>query len=135
MREILFRGQRFSGLNEPYSNEWVEGFYYQLVSQHYIRKDIHVWEVDLKTIGQFTGLIDKNGFKIFEGDILSYDYADCKEFKEWMKDPCYVVKYDEEYNYIVAGFGIKNKSYCHAFRFKHCEVIGNIYDNIEFLNK
>lgn len=133
MREILFRGQRFSGLNETYSTEWVEGFYYQLGSQHYIRKDIHICEVDPKTIGQFTRLTDKNGVNIFEGDILSYDYADCKEFKEWMTAPQYVVRYSEEDNYIIAGFGIKNKLYCHAFRFKHCEVIGNIHETSELL--
>ena len=83
---------------------------------------------------QYTGLTDKNGKEIYEGDVLTYDYADSNEFKSWMIEPCYIVKYDEENNYMVAGLGIKNKSYCHAFRLKNCEVIGNIYENTELLS-
>ncbi|HEY5590654.1 MAG TPA: YopX family protein [Paludibacter sp.] len=82
---------------------------------------------------QFIGSNDKNGDEIYDGDVLTYDYADCKEFKEWMINPCYVVKYCEDNNYVVAGIGIKNKSYCHAFRFKHCEILGNIYENPKLL--
>lgn len=133
MREILFRGQRFSDLNEPYSNEWVEGFYYQLGSQHYIRKDIHIWEVDHKTVGQFTGLTDKNGVKIFDGDI--FKRIDNKDtfLVVWEKD-CYLSRtiYD---NWIKSNILNRNNDVSLNFMTTfQIEVIGNIHSNPELLN-
>lgn len=63
MREIIFRGKRVD------NGDWVEGYYFQLGSYHYIRSDIHMWEVDPRTVGQFTELTDERGMRIFEGDI------------------------------------------------------------------
>jgi uncharacterized phage protein (TIGR01671 family) len=88
-----------------------------------------VKEVNPETVGQYTGLSDKNGKKIFEGDILSYEYGD-------LKKQGFVYYYDRG-----AKFGIKqndgygNLSLLHDTQVKawNVTVIGNIHDNPELL--
>lgn len=61
MREILFRGKQTT------DGEWITGY---LVSASHIGDWVEANPVDPATVGQFTGLTDKNGKKIFEGDIV-----------------------------------------------------------------
>lgn len=71
-REFLFRGRRLD------TGEWAEGFYFCRDTQHYIkvpvvRNGVVVltdYEVNPDTIGQFTGRLDKNGKRVFEGDVV-----------------------------------------------------------------
>ena len=115
MREILFRGKRIE------TGEWVYGnpFVSDADARTYIlygsRRVTIDWEVDPSTVGQYTGMMDKNGNRIFEGDILSI----------WNESHDVVVFED-------GAFDLENTSIPIRFANKF-EVIGNITDNPELL--
>ena len=127
MREILFRGKRID------NGEWVEGaFLNDRDGAFYIcpsvsdisygdggeRRRIGCWyKVDPSTVGQHTGMKDKNGTQIFEGDILSI----------W-NDRNDVVVFED------GAFDLEKTSIPMRFANKF-EVIGNITDNPELLEK
>lgn len=86
MREILFRAKRKD------TGEWVEGFYFESFTEIPYIMTLHdhilgmteFYEVDPATVGQFTGLLDKNSKRIFEGDILRYPPKDKWEEKNYV---------------------------------------------------
>ena len=127
MREILFRGKNAGG-------EWIEGFP-MIFTDNFVQicnPFIHNKTVYPETVGQYTGLCDKNGKKIFEGDI-------CR-FREWSNgDMCWIGKVHYEHQQFVIS-GNPNKECESEFllvmsRFipENIEIIGNIHDNPEQL--
>lgn len=132
MRDILFRGKRVD------NGEWVFGGYAKCNNRHYILPDIDLigkeWvfknvEVIPETVGQFTGLADKNGKKIFEGDIVNYTGMPKIYMIDFHEEflHCSLFYYDKE---------LKNIYYCgivHKNDGESIEVIGTIYDNPELL--
>lgn len=84
-------------------------------------------EVREAIIMQFTGLKDKHGKEIYDGDILNWDFCGSVQWSEWMAKPIYKVQY---YNgYLPAAVGIYKELFLHAYRFQYTEVLGNIYEN------
>ena len=126
MREILFRGKR-NGYAEQRDRDWLEGSL--LVGDNgeyeicYGTPRIRItYSVIPVTVGQFTGLLDKNGKKIFEGDIVDILTENEK---------IGVVAYED------GGFLVNADGFCVDFHSNingtDLEVIGNIYDNPELL--
>lgn len=138
MRKILFRGEN------KVTREWAQGDLFHHGEQLFIAADNRNAEIIPETVGQFTGLTDKNGKKIFECDIisahlddlfpenetrlvvvwhecgffgLSTKFVECKNDGIWFTDILRETWYYSLENEFVKKF----------------EVIGNVYDNPELL--
>lgn len=119
MREILFRGK------SPITQKWVYGDLFQHGEQRFIMADNRNTEVLPETVGQYTGLTDKNAAKIFEGDIVKTKYGrHCKV--TWFSSRCYV-----QWDLSPVEDKHEAPDYFDIWDFKNLEVIGNIYDNPE----
>lgn len=136
MREALFRGK--------HGDEWVEGYYLKLGNMAFIITDsdmasdmageyVKMKEVISETVSEYTGLMDNNGKKIFEGDIVQYK-------TEYDVAPIYsyVVYCADTYDY--PAFDLEQHAYetnglQSACRECLCEVIGNKWDNPELLEE
>lgn len=112
MREILFRGKRVD------TGEWVEGNLLQFSSG---RKFVKGYEVIEESIGQFTGLTDVNGNKIFEDDVCTYG-----------NDIGYVWWDSENAMFAYTYDGNVYMSFDQMWS-KNLEVVGNIIDNPELI--
>lgn len=123
MREILFRGKRTD------NGEWVYGDlnHYSSGNGLFIVADgLLMVTVDEKTVGQYTGLNDRNGKRIFEGDILSE--------RPSMNSVAFVGKV--VFNEDAAAFQIvfdTGRAFVLGAYSKSYTVIGNIHDNPELM--
>lgn len=118
MREILFRGKRIA------TNTWVEGSLlnygdgdYDICAESDVPGELNKYAVYPKTIGQYTGLKDKKGNKIFEGDIVKFG-SFIPGAEEYMGEVNWDYSLFDEYKYV---WDTK------------CEVVGNIHDNVDLL--
>ena len=123
MREVLFRGK------EVADGKWIEGFYSAEEYNPYSGEVEHIPRIQIigkcvslgvipETVGQYTGLTDKNGVRIFEGDIVRYE-----------DDIGYVIYNGDDARFLVDSPNMYiSMDYSNEF-----EVIGNIHDNPEIL--
>lgn len=143
MREILFRGKRVD------NGEWVNG-YYVAANHHWHNRGVHKdwiitaacsnggWfalhgrqPVVADTVGQYTGLTDKNGRKIFEGDIVE---GHCHSAWSHTLQRCVIAcgRHGFEARHHIDGLDSEYYTYRVLFS-KDVEVIGNIHDTPELL--
>lgn len=143
MREILFRGKTLT-------NQWVEGLYYKqeayygdreldadiiITSRETLDNDFELeyFVVFSESVGQYTGLTDKNGIKIFEGDIHCNENNNKK----------FVVKFGHFYDkellddmygwYMEDNWG--NRFGLNGSEYEYANIIGNTIDNPELMGE
>lgn len=123
MRAIKFRGKRIDNGEWHYGN-FIDGTDSRTYIMDFASVDTDAFsfhEVDPATVGQFTGLHDKKGKEIYEGDILRSAYTQRKYAVKWSnQDSMFVAGEDYHKCLNVANWGT-------SF------VIGNIYENSELI--
>ena len=125
MREIKFMGKRID------NGEWVCGYYVKyehmgdtkhIIITNWAQVYVNSYEIDPETLGQYTGLKDKNGVEIYEGDVLH-----C--VSRWDSADMVVIFADGEFRMVLLEKG----DGFYDIRCFDKEVIDNIHDNPELL--
>ena len=141
MRKIEFRGKDKYEQSSWY--DWVHGYFTKHGDNYFINGTL----VEPKTVGQFTGLLDKNRKKIFEGDIIrfeTYNYDMEGNRNHIVKD--FIMEYRIETNpskndgvmsseFLLKDIIKSDYEYSAIFRSCKIKVIGNIHDNPELLKE
>ena len=134
MREILFRarttkGEWVYGYPNIYDDESINFVVGKLLNSLLPMEDCCI-NIEYDTLGQFTGLTDKNGKKIFEGDIVQGTIVSA-----WNRT---LIRCEVVYNKdgFISVERTRNQDWVHKVKFaKDIEVIGNIHDNPEILGE
>ena len=132
MRTIKFRGKvkHHDPMANP-ENGWVEGYYLQDLTQGEMRSYIFQcpcqYEVIPETVGQFTGLLDKNGKEIYEGDVI------IEKLRRARKDGERLVICFDDFEWQGKNANGATTSLSLLLEYHTIEVIGNIHDNPELL--
>jgi uncharacterized phage protein (TIGR01671 family) len=150
MREILFRGktQKHEPFNEGNNDKWVEGHFCKdsFVEKTYINENVgadnfFMYMVIPETVGEYTGLKDRNGVKIFEGDVVEHpsiwahpvDEGTEGAYKNWRGR--WYLQNENENGAVVFSEGRFRVSGCEHLDTTVFEVVGNIHDNPELVKR
>lgn len=137
MREILFRGKRIDG-RDWVNSQWAYGdFVHEFmdlgpcISAHRAVKtaiNYGYMPVDIETVSQYIGPTDKNGRKIFEGDVFEYTNVDGDRSR-------YLVAWQEAEYLVKCLPDLRSVDSMDCWEPDHWEVIGNRWDDPEFLEE
>jgi uncharacterized phage protein (TIGR01671 family) len=126
MREIKFRGKRLD------NGEWIEGDLLRMNDHWFIFPDpapegIDKYEVDPATVGEYTGLKDRNGKEVYEGDVIKIPETD------FNAEIIGRVLFDDDAYYIIPLRGGHLWGLHWSLRKHDAKIIGNLHDNLELL--